>query len=187
MSSQPINSISNGLEGAADGETPAANLPRPVGIRATVFAALFDTNRPGNYQERFDSFTATLIVANLLALMLEHVPSIHDAYEGLFQVFDLFSLVVFSIEYVLRLYTAPEMPEFKGKGLTRLRWATQPMSSIRLQGRASILASRTWLDWRRRSSMLPGSGLMSGHRQHWHLMSRRVASTRWRWELSPTD
>ncbi len=132
MSSQPINSISNGFEGAADGETPAANLPRPVGIRATVFAALFDTNRPGNYQERFDSFTATLIVANLLALMLEHVPSIHDAYEGLFQVFDLFSLVVFSIEYVLRLYTAPEMPEFKGKGLTRLRWATQPMSLIDL-------------------------------------------------------
>jgi hypothetical protein len=97
-----------------------------------VFAALFDTNRPGNYQERFDSFTATLIVANLLALMLEHVPSIHEAYEGLFQAFDLFSLVVFSIEYLLRFYTAPEMPEFKGKGLTRLRWATQPMSIIDL-------------------------------------------------------
>ena len=117
MSSQPIQS---------------AELSKPFGIRAQIYAALFDTNRPGNYQERFDSFTATLIIANLLALMLEHVPAIHEPNAGLFHVFDMFSLVVFTVEYVLRFYTAPEMPEFKGKGLTRLRWATQPMSIIDL-------------------------------------------------------
>jgi len=133
MSSKPFDpmAVSAGDQGVVS-DQPIAPAPLPGHLRGKVYATLFDTERPGNYQERFDRFTALLIVANLLALMLEHVPAIHEPNETLFHLFDMFSLVVFSVEYVLRIYTAPELPALREKGFSRLRWAIQPMSLIDL-------------------------------------------------------
>jgi voltage-gated potassium channel len=50
-------------------------------------------------------FIASLVVANVVAIILESVESIHDQYEHFFHVFDTFSVVVFSIEYVLRVWS----------------------------------------------------------------------------------
>ena len=43
-------------------------------------------------------FIASLVVANVVAIILESVQSLHDEYEQFFYVFDTFSVVVFSIE-----------------------------------------------------------------------------------------
>ena len=51
---------------------------------------------------------ASLVVANVVAIILESVPSIHEAYEGYFHIFDLVSVMVFSLEYVLRVWTYSE-------------------------------------------------------------------------------
>jgi len=53
-------------------------------------------------------FIAGLVVANVVAIILESVHSIHEAYEAYFHVFDLFSVMVFSLEYVLRVWTYSE-------------------------------------------------------------------------------
>ena len=50
-------------------------------------------------------FIASLVVANVVAIILESVESIHDQYEHFFHVFDTFSVVVFSVEYVLRVWS----------------------------------------------------------------------------------
>ena len=50
-------------------------------------------------------FIAGLVVANVVAIILESVQSLHDQYEQYFHVFDTFSVVVFSIEYVLRVWS----------------------------------------------------------------------------------
>ncbi|NBY05407.1 MAG: ion transporter [Betaproteobacteria bacterium] len=50
-------------------------------------------------------FIATLVVANVVAIILESVQSLHEEYEQLFHVFDTFSVVVFSLEYVLRVWS----------------------------------------------------------------------------------
>ena len=56
----------------------------------------------------FDNFMIVLIVTNVVAVVLETVESLSVAYKTFFDVFELFSVAVFSIEYVLRIWTAVE-------------------------------------------------------------------------------
>lgn len=56
----------------------------------------------------FDDFMIVLIVTNVVAVVLETVESLSVAYKTFFDVFELFSVAVFSIEYVLRIWTAVE-------------------------------------------------------------------------------
>jgi len=60
-----------------------------------------------------------LVVLNVLAIILESVHEIHEAYGTFFHAFDLFSVAVFSVEYVLRVWSYAE--KFKAEGGTA--WA----------------------------------------------------------------
>ena len=53
-------------------------------------------------------FIALLVVANVIGIILESVPSIHEDFEQYFHLFDLFSVAVFSLEYVLRVWSYSE-------------------------------------------------------------------------------
>ena len=64
-------------------------------------------------------FVASLVVLNVLAIILESVHEIHEAYGTFFHAFDLFSVAVFSVEYVLRVWSYGE--KFKAEGGTA--WA----------------------------------------------------------------
>ena len=60
-------------------------------------------------------FIASLVVANVLAIILESVHDIHEAYHAYFYVFDLFSVAVFSLEFVLRVWSCGEKyPHIEG-------------------------------------------------------------------------
>jgi voltage-gated potassium channel len=50
-------------------------------------------------------FIATLVVANVVAIILESVQSLNEQYDKFFDVFDTFSVIVFSVEYVLRVWS----------------------------------------------------------------------------------
>jgi voltage-gated potassium channel len=50
-------------------------------------------------------FIALLVVANVIGIILESVPEIHQAYSAEFHVFDFFSVMIFSVEYVLRVWS----------------------------------------------------------------------------------
>jgi len=53
-------------------------------------------------------FIATLVVANVLSIILESLHDVHEAYHEYFYAFDVFSVIVFSIEYVLRVWSYGE-------------------------------------------------------------------------------
>jgi voltage-gated potassium channel len=50
-------------------------------------------------------FIATIVVANVIAIILESVHSLHEEFEHVFHIFDLFSVALFSAEYVLRVWS----------------------------------------------------------------------------------
>ena len=50
-------------------------------------------------------FIAGLVVLNVISIILESVPSLHDAYHAEFHAFDVFSVAVFTVEYVLRVWS----------------------------------------------------------------------------------
>jgi len=66
--------------------------------------------------KRWDQFFSGLILLNVIAVTLESVDSLHAAYQWVFQYFEIFSIIVFSIEYLLRVWVAPlKYADFKGK------------------------------------------------------------------------
>ena len=104
------------------------DLPR----RQWLYAWLLNPNIPGNYQKSVDKWIAILIVANLFTMVLEQVPAIFEPYKNWFHAFDVFSVVVFVIEYLTRFYLAPEDEEFKAKGNPRLSYMASPFAVIDL-------------------------------------------------------
>ena len=104
------------------------DLPR----RQWLYAWLLNPNIPGNHQKSVDKWIAILIVLNLFAMVLEHVPAIFEPYKNWFHAFDVFSVGVFVIEYLTRFYLAPEDEEFKAKGNPRLSYMASPFAVIDL-------------------------------------------------------
>ena len=73
-----------------------------------------------------------LIAGNVLAIVLESIPAVHEALATEFAVFELFSVAVFSVEYTLRIWSCVEAEQWKHGWRGRLRWARQPMALVDL-------------------------------------------------------
>jgi voltage-gated potassium channel len=63
-----------------------------------------------------------LVGANVLAIILESVPSLHQAYKSYFYWFELISVILFSIEYILRVWSSVEDPEHRKDSHTATRF-----------------------------------------------------------------
>lgn len=81
-----------------------------------------------------DRALLTLIVANLAAVSLESVPAIGVKYDIEFTAIELVSLVVFTVEYALRLWTAVEHGPHHHLSATRarLKYALSPAGIVDL-------------------------------------------------------
>ena len=76
-----------------------------------------------------------LIFLNILAIILESVPSIELEYSHLFKKFEIFSVVIFSLEYLARLWTCVDLTQNKGSQSpfkSRLRYLVTPMAIVDL-------------------------------------------------------
>ena len=65
----------------------------------------------------------TLIALNILAVMIETVEELSTGYQHVFETFELASLVIFSLEYLLRLWSCVEDPRYRVPLLGRARFA----------------------------------------------------------------
>ena len=101
-------------------------------LRRWLYNWLLNSEIEGNYAAFIERWIAFLIIANLLALVFEHVPAIYQPYAQWFHVFDLASIGIFTLEYLMRLYLAPEDKEFKDSSLPRLAYAKSPFALIDL-------------------------------------------------------
>ena len=101
-------------------------------FRKWLYSWLLDPHIEGNYQKTIDKWIVILIVGNLFALVFEQIPAISQAYEKWFDFFDIFSVMVFTIEYLLRFYLAPEDEEFKKRKYARGSYFISPFALIDL-------------------------------------------------------
>jgi hypothetical protein len=113
-------------------QSPAQPVAGGAGVRGEIYNSLFNPNLPGNYQRQFDRIIVWLIVLNLAALTVELVPQIHEPYKIWFDRFDVFSVIVFTVEYLLRLYTAPEDSQFRSANRPRLAFVRNPFAIVDL-------------------------------------------------------
>lgn len=69
-----------------------------------------------------NSFIITLIILNVIAVILETVPTFQKAYGTFFHYFDFISVMIFTIEYVLRLWSCNHDPRYRHSITGRLRY-----------------------------------------------------------------
>lgn len=77
-------------------------------------------------------FIITLIITNIIAVILETVKDIHDKYEGFFRYFDMISVFIFTLEYVLRVWSCTHDPRYRGSIKGRLKYMLTPGAIIDL-------------------------------------------------------
>jgi len=73
-----------------------------------------------------------LIFANIIALMLEWVPQLNNRYADVFRHFEIFSILVFTVEYLLRVWSSVENPLYHKPVIGRLRYMSSGMAIIDL-------------------------------------------------------
>ena len=109
------------------------NAPRPS-LKARLYKIL-EAGHSHDWQSRaFESAMAGLIVLNVIAFSLETVPAIHDQHKVFFRLFDVASILIFSLEYAARLWVCTEHPPFRGLSAlrARLRFARSPLMLVDL-------------------------------------------------------
>lgn len=94
---------------------------------------ILEAARPGDRASYvFDCFILSLIAANVVCSVISTVQSLYAAYGKFFDAFEVFSVIVFSLEYLLRLVTCTADPAYADPVRGRLRFLRSPMAIIDL-------------------------------------------------------
>ena len=108
--------------------SPASNRS----LRGRTYHFLNSTKSASGLSRAFNIFIVTLILLNILAMVLESVQKIHELSPRFFLWFEYFSVAVFSVEYLLRLWSCVEEPLFRRPIRGRLRFAATPLALVDL-------------------------------------------------------
>lgn len=100
-------------------------------LRRAVYLTI-EAGGSGRAAQIFDDCMVLLITFNVLAVILESVPSIHETLRWEFRAFDIMSISIFTIEYFVRLWASIEIPAVRQRGplLGRLLFASRPSQIV---------------------------------------------------------
>jgi voltage-gated potassium channel len=91
---------------------------------------------PGVHETPFERATnaglVALIILNVAAVILESVDAIHQRFARAFDAFEWFSVAVFTVEYVLRVWSATADPRYARPVTGRLRFMLTPGALVDL-------------------------------------------------------
>lgn len=129
MGAAPSRSDKRSMSGRAIGEP----FPVPGSLRRRTFLLLSAADEHG-WSRVIDSSLATLILLNVVASVLESVSSLRLRYAPFFDGFELVSVVIFTGEYLLRLWSCVEKEDdrFHDPVRGRLRYACTLMALVDL-------------------------------------------------------
>lgn len=96
----------------------------------------------------FNIGMATLILLNVLALMLETMPSLYQSWHAYFHAFEVFSVSLFITEYLLRIWVANLNPAYHHPVTGRLLYLLSPLALIDLLAFLPSLLLMSGLDLR---------------------------------------
>jgi voltage-gated potassium channel Kch len=93
-----------------------------LGLWANVHRWLFDTNFEPGFARQIDNSIGWLIILSVLAIVAEHNELLYAPNVEWFHLFDIITVGIFTIEYLLRLGAAPSDPEWSGRPWARVRY-----------------------------------------------------------------
>lgn len=104
--------------------------------RQKIAELLESTGRHQKAGHTFDVFLICLIMLNVIAIVLESVASLAVQYRDTFLIIEIVSVAIFTIEYLLRLWSCVDKAEFQhseqSNARVRLKYACSPLAIIDL-------------------------------------------------------
>jgi voltage-gated potassium channel len=101
-------------------------------IKYHVYDILVETDDGERIDRIVAIFLMLLILLNGIVVVLETVDSWQEAYGPIFHAFELVSIAVFTLEYLLRLWIAPLDPHYAHPVWGRIRYAFSAMALVDL-------------------------------------------------------
>lgn len=100
--------------------------------RRFVHDVLSGSEAGGRLGRAVGGFIVALIVLSVAAVILETVPALAKSHAEQFHAFDLFTVVTFTVEYLLRVWSCTEDRRYKGAIIGRLRFMKSPLAVVDL-------------------------------------------------------
>ena len=100
--------------------------------KVKIYDVLVETDDDETIDKVVAAALIVLIVLNVFAVILETVDEYNAQFGDIFHAFEIFSVVIFSIEYLLRLWIAPLDERYSAPIWGRIRYATTPMALVDL-------------------------------------------------------
>lgn len=119
------------MDAASEGKTGAAAVMPANGIRRRIYETL-EAGSTSIAGRMIAFFITALILLNVAAIVLETEKALYERYLPLFQSFEIFSVIVFTVEYALRLWACPVDERFARPVLGRIRFMLTPFAIIDL-------------------------------------------------------
>lgn len=91
-------------------------------VKKHVYLLLHPDEGDTYWDKIINTFLITLIILNVLAVILETMESVHQQYHQFFKDFDTVSVIIFSIEYLLRLWSSNYHEKYKPSLKGRLKY-----------------------------------------------------------------
>lgn len=85
-----------------------------------------------NWDKVINVFIISLIILNVIAVIVETVEPIHKKYEDFFTYFDWVSVIIFTIEYILRVWSCNHEEKYKHSVWGRLKYMVSPGALVDL-------------------------------------------------------
>ncbi len=101
-------------------------------MREAVYRTLEDTGHSTPASRGIRTSISILILANGVAVVLESVENLYGRFSAFFAVFEAVSVSVFTVEYVLRLWSITLDSRYAGACAGRLRFMISPLALIDL-------------------------------------------------------
>lgn len=103
-----------------------------MSIRNRTWEIVSTANPEDRMGRLFAAAILLLIFLNVLAVIAGSVQSVQDRWGGFLDIFEIFSVSIFTAEYAVRLWACPADPRFSGHIIGRIRFALRAMSIIDL-------------------------------------------------------
>jgi len=101
-------------------------------FRRRFYLTLEPTEKGGVWERIFEFILVIIIILNIFAIVMDSVEEYELQYRELLRDFEIFSVMFFTVEYVLRLYSIVENPRYKNPVAGRLSFACTPLAIIDL-------------------------------------------------------
>ncbi len=99
-------------------------------IKKKTFNLLHPEIGDSKWDKVINTFIILLIICNVIAVMLETIPSIHEPNKEFFHYFDLISVMIFTVEYILRVWSSTHHKKYEHPVYGRIKYVFSPEALI---------------------------------------------------------